>query len=197
MRRSEVAKMKWAQVDEKRATCYVPASGAKNRQARVVPLNADALAVLKDWNKPRGKVDVFGPHPVHVFYFRRRAPIKQVTTAAWRTAAAAAGLPSGFSFHKLRHTWASWQVQSGTPLKIVMEMGGWNSYEMVLRYAHLAPGHLAQYADRALIVERGAQKVAQSEEVDSKDFSKSLIIWWKGRDSNPRPRHYECRALTS
>lgn len=20
--------------------------------------------------------------------------------------------------------------------------------------------------------------------------------WWKGRDSNPRPRHYECRALT-
>ena len=20
---------------------------------------------------------------------------------------------------------------------------------------------------------------------------------WKGRDSNPRPRHYECRALTS
>ena len=23
------------------------------------------------------------------------------------------------------------------------------------------------------------------------------IVWWKGRDSNPRPRHYECRALTS
>ena len=21
--------------------------------------------------------------------------------------------------------------------------------------------------------------------------------WWLGRDSNPRPRHYECRALTS
>ena len=21
--------------------------------------------------------------------------------------------------------------------------------------------------------------------------------WWKGRESNPRPRHYECRALTS
>ena len=22
-------------------------------------------------------------------------------------------------------------------------------------------------------------------------------FWWKGRESNPRPRHYECRALTS
>lgn len=21
-------------------------------------------------------------------------------------------------------------------------------------------------------------------------------VWWKGRDSNPRPRHYECHALT-
>jgi hypothetical protein len=25
----------------------------------------------------------------------------------------------------------------------------------------------------------------------------SLRNWWKGRDSNPRPRHYECHALTS
>jgi hypothetical protein len=22
------------------------------------------------------------------------------------------------------------------------------------------------------------------------------VNWWKGRESNPRPRHYECRALT-
>jgi hypothetical protein len=27
-----------------------------------------------------------------------------------------------------------------------MELGGWGSYDMVLRYAHLAPDHLAQYA---------------------------------------------------
>ena len=25
----------------------------------------------------------------------------------------------------------------------------------------------------------------------------SLIYWWKGRDSNPRPRHYECPTLHS
>lgn len=23
---------------------------------------------------------------------------------------------------------------------------------------------------------------------------KILILWWKGRDSNPRPRHYECHS---
>jgi len=30
-------------------------------------------------------------------------------------------------------------VQSGTSLPELMELGGWKSYEMVLRYAHLAP----------------------------------------------------------
>ena len=53
-----------------------------------------------------------------------------------------------FRFHDLRHTWASWHVQSGTSLQELMELGGWKSYEMVLRYAHLAPEHLSAAAQR-------------------------------------------------
>jgi hypothetical protein len=30
----------------------------------------------------------------------------------------------------------------------LMELGGWKSYEMVLRYAHLAPEHLSDAAAR-------------------------------------------------
>jgi len=48
----------------------------------------------------------------------------------------------------LRHTWASWHVQSGTSLPELMELGGWKSYEMVLRYAHLAPEKLSSVAGR-------------------------------------------------
>jgi integrase len=47
----------------------------------------------------------------------------------------------------LRHTWASWHVQNGTPLNVLQELGGWSSYEMVQRYAHLAPEHLSEYAN--------------------------------------------------
>lgn len=36
----------------------------------------------------------------------------------------------------------------GTSLQELMELGGWKSYEMVLRYAHLAPEHLADAASR-------------------------------------------------
>lgn len=35
-----------------------------------------------------------------------------------------------------------------TSLQELMELGGWKSYEMVLRYAHLAPEHLADAASR-------------------------------------------------
>src|SRR3569833_1114968 len=31
----------------------------------------------------------------------------------------------------------------------------------------------------------------------TKQLRKQQKIWWKGRDSNPRPRHFESRALTS
>jgi integrase len=53
-----------------------------------------------------------------------------------------------FRRHDLRHTWASWHVQNGTPLHVLQEMGGWESPEMVRRYAHLSAEHLAPYAER-------------------------------------------------
>jgi len=53
-----------------------------------------------------------------------------------------------FRWHDLRHTSASWHVQNGAPLFALQELGGWESAEMVRRYAHLAADHLAPYADR-------------------------------------------------
>lgn len=50
-------------------------------------------------------------------------------------------------FHDLRHTWASWHVQNGTPLFVLKELGGWETLDMVKKYAHLDAGHLAQYAN--------------------------------------------------
>jgi len=39
-------------------------------------------------------------------------------------------------------------VKYGTPLFALQELGGWESAEMVRRYAHLAADHLAPYAER-------------------------------------------------
>jgi integrase len=69
------------------------------------------------------------------------------SSTAWDKAKQRAGIED-FRFHELRHTWASWHVQSGTSLQELMELGGWRSYEMVLRYAHLAPEKLKFVASR-------------------------------------------------
>jgi integrase len=110
---------------------------AKARKAIAVPLNAEAVALI---TKQLGK------HLTHVFSFRGR-PITQVSTKAWYAALERAGIDD-FRWHDLRHTWASWHVQGGTPLFALQELGGWESPEMVRRYAHLAADHLAPYAER-------------------------------------------------
>jgi len=42
--------------------------------------------------------------------------------------------------------YVTWHVQAGTTLNVLQELGGWSDYSMVLRYAHLAPEHLAKHA---------------------------------------------------
>jgi len=50
-------------------------------------------------------------------------------------------------------------VQSGTSLPELMELGDWKSYEMVLRYAHLAPEKLSSVAGR---IERQASRLVEA-----------------------------------
>ena len=99
-----------------------------------------------------------GQHPQYVFCYKGQ-PIKQVGTKAWRAALERAGIED-FRWHDLRHTFASWHVQNGTPLNVLQELGGWRDSEMVQRYAHLGMEHLQSYADRysekAGLVELGA-----------------------------------------
>ncbi len=108
----------------------------KARKAIPVPLNSEALNVLLR------RKDI---HHDNVFTFRGK-PVDQVNTKAWKKALARAGIEN-FRWHDLRHTWASWHVQNGTPLVVLQELGGWESVEMVRRYAHLNADHLSKYAE--------------------------------------------------
>jgi integrase len=137
LRRANVTGLMWEQVDIDRRTLWVAADQTKNRQALGVPLSDDAIAVLRAQQ---------GKHERHVFSFRGK-PVRQVNTKAWRKALRSAGIEN-FRWHDLRHTWASWHVQAGTPLHALQELGGWQSAEMVRKYAHLSTDHLAEYVTR-------------------------------------------------
>lgn len=137
LRRANVTGLRWTQVDLERRLAWIHPDQAKARRAIAVPLNAEAVSTVQ---KQLGK------HPTHVFSFRGKAVV-QVSTKSWYSALERAGI-TDFRWHDLRHTWASWHVQNGTPLFALQELGGWESVEMVRRYAHLAADHLAPYADR-------------------------------------------------
>ena len=73
-------------------------------------------------------------------------PIQAANTKAFRNALTRAGI-ADFGFHGLRHTWASWHVQAGTPLYSLQQQGNWKDPSMVQRYAHLTAEHFAEHGE--------------------------------------------------
>jgi integrase len=115
LQRSNITHLQWERIDMARCCCYVPGYETKAGEPIPVPLNADAMAVLERWKIIHEAMRGLWPADAHryVFVFRGHAPIQQVTTAMWRRECAAVGL-AGVTFHSMRHSWASWQVQGGT-----------------------------------------------------------------------------------
>ncbi|MDP1688895.1 MAG: site-specific integrase [bacterium] len=135
LRESNVTGLQWSQIDMQRRCAWIHADQAKGKKAIAVPLNSDALVVIQ---QQIGKSDI------HVFTYKGK-PVTRANNHAWEKALIRANIID-FRWHDLRHTWASWHVQNGTPLHVLKELGGWSDLTMVLRYAHLSSKHLEEYA---------------------------------------------------
>ena len=141
LRLANAAGLRWDQIDLGRRTAWIHADQNKSKKDLVVPLNDSAAEVLRR---------CWGQHPEVVFTYLGH-PIKRPDILTWQRACQKAGI-ADFRWHDLRHTWASWHVQAGTSLQTLMELGGWSSYEMVLRYAHLAGEHLHSAAANVVTI---------------------------------------------
>ena len=137
LRKANVIGLQWSQVDLDRRCAWIHADQAKARKPLFVPLTQAAAVVLRQQ---------IGKHPEYVFTYLGK-PVFQVNGKAWKNALKRAGI-TNFRWHDLRHTWATWHVMNGTPLHVLQELGGWESVEMVRRYAHFSNEHLAGYVER-------------------------------------------------
>lgn len=137
LRLSNVVKLEWAQVDLKLKHAWVKGNQSKNRSPIAIPLNDLAVEVLQQQ---------LGNHPERVFTYLGK-PFEAANTKAWKSALKRAGIED-FRWHDLRHTWATWQRQAGTPTHELQRLGAWKTAAMVERYAHVAPDNLAIAAAR-------------------------------------------------
>ena len=143
LRRSNILTLEWSQVDLVRKTAWINPEQSKSYKAIGVSLNDTACQIIREQ---------IGRHTKYVFVRERKyngiiemVPMRVDSNKAFYSAMKRAGI-EGFHFHDLRHTWASWLIQSGVPLSALQEMGGWESIEMVKKYAHLSPAHLQEHA---------------------------------------------------
>lgn len=137
LRRGNIFGLRWDQVDLVRNVCWIYADEAKAGENIVVPLNSDARALLERLKELRqeGQELVFGTD-------------WRIPTKTWRSLLKKANLPLTLRFHDIRHSFASWHLMAGTDKKVVQELGGWKTPQMLERYIHLSPEHLASAQER-------------------------------------------------
>lgn len=136
LRRGEILSITPAQINLNSMHCHILDS--KTGTGRAVPLNRTALNIVK-------KYIASSQNPSKPIFNDNQEPINPYAKY-FREAVKNCGLNAGITdrrnqvcFHTLRHTFASWLVQSGVSLQVVSELMGHSSLKMTLRYAHLAP----------------------------------------------------------
>jgi len=139
MRRSEqYIRIDWSCVDLTRKDLTIPQS--KNGQGRHIPLNGEARTAFE---RLRQRVIGNGPIPISPQgpIFVGRGGQRLLGPRHWfDDAVKKAGLVN-FTWHDLRHTFASRLVMEDVDIRTVAELMGHRKIQMTMRYAHLAPEH--------------------------------------------------------
>ena len=135
-RKRELLDSQWSHFDLERRTWRIPLS--KNGKARHVPLSADVLAIM-------AQVPRWDDCPYVVPNPKTKKPYVSFFYS-WDTARKQAGLPE-VRVHDLRHSTASFLVNSGRSLYEVQKILGHTQLKTTQRYAHLSQETLLEAVD--------------------------------------------------
>jgi len=145
LRLSELAGLRWDQIDF--ASSLITVTG-KGNKTRMVPVGSYARAALEEWRKARGNFAGF--EEACIFVSNRGKPISVRTIQArikyW---ARRQGLPQQVYPHLLRHSFASHMLESSGDLRAVQELLGHADISTTQVYTHLDFQHLASVYDKA------------------------------------------------
>jgi len=138
-RSGQILGLAWAQLDHTQGFVIFKSQQHKGRKLLQLPLNVQALETIDRIKQHQAK-QAIGTAWVFPSDFD---PTKHTLSLkkSFSNARERVGL-DWLRIHDLRHTFASWLVQSGTPLYTVSKLMGHSSIESTQRYAHLDSEHL-------------------------------------------------------
>lgn len=152
LRKSSQALLTWERVDLQAKRAWIPGAQMKMHRTHGFPLSSEAVKVLRE-------IKALNQEGPRIFQFEGE-PIANFHTAAFKKAAGRAGLLP-LRWHDLRHTGASWAVQSGVTLQELQVLGDWKSYRSVLKYAFLAPQNAVSAAEKVAQMSHTRKSVAK------------------------------------
>lgn len=138
MRKGEILKLKWENIDLKNGFILLNQEQTKNSERKEIPINSTLRETLL---KITRRLDI-----PYVFYNPKTDKPYDNIVKSFYTAMKRAGIRD-FRFHDLRHTFASQLVMAGVDITTVKELLGHKTLTMTLRYSHLAPSHKVRAVD--------------------------------------------------
>jgi site-specific recombinase XerD len=143
MRRSEVARLKIADIDSQRMVIHVvDGKGHKDRDLPLSPALLETLRAYWRWLKPRTYLFPSRMHRDHEQPITDKIVWRACTEAAKR-----AGIRKPASPHLIRHSWATHLLEAGTDLRTIQLLLGHEDLEVTARYLHVSEQHLHQVAN--------------------------------------------------
>ena len=142
IRASECSGMRDCDVDFGNSTLQVVGKGGHQR---VLPLNVDVMAALRDYRQARGAIA-----PEQGFFQSRKGNTmsRNAIYERVRSHARRAGIEKTLSPHRLRHTFATHLVKEGVDLLTISKLLGHRQLSSTQIYLHLTVEDLREAADR-------------------------------------------------
>jgi site-specific recombinase XerD len=137
MRRSEQYSLMWSDIDF--INRIITVRHTKNGEMRHIRLNQTALATFEQ---------LFARSNGEGFVFTNGRFEHLLNSRHWFEPAIEKAGIADFTWHCLRHTFASRLVMAGVDLRTVQQLMGHKTIQMTCRYAHLAPEHQLAAVER-------------------------------------------------
>lgn len=137
IRKGTLLGLRWGDVDFASRTLRLRAEIMKAGREAVVPLNDLALAALSEWRA------FCGAECVGYVFPAENGARRNDTSKAFMRVLDNAGIKN-FTWHCLRHDFASQLAMKGVPMHVIQKLMCHGSLAMTQRYAHLSPNSLEE-----------------------------------------------------